>query len=106
MREAHETKLYAIIATGYDGEKMGADHPGPKVKGSFFSIDNARAELERLIALKKADLDSRYDYEYREDDWWEMFEGGNYGGCFARIEIVEIAVRWDIKMPGTDGEGL
>ena len=29
MREAHETKLYAIIATGYDGEKMGVVHPGP-----------------------------------------------------------------------------
>lgn len=57
------------------------------------SVDMARAELKRLIALKKAELDYRYDFEHQDDDYWEAFQGGNYHGCFTRIEIIVTSLR-------------
>ena len=89
MPNFYDIKVYTIISTGFDAMKNEVDPPSPEGKGSFSSIDAARAELKRLIALKKAKLDYRYDYEHQDDNYWEMFEGGNYHGCFARIEIIE-----------------
>lgn len=106
MREPYDVKVYTIIATGFDEMKEACDPPGPEAKGSFLSVDVARAELKRLIALKKAELDYRYDFEHQDDDYWEAFEGGNYRGRFARIEIVVTALHLYDAAPPADEEGL
>lgn len=78
--------VYTIVASNIDVEN--GIYFESKAKGSSLSLEWARAELNRLTEMKKLELDSSYDMEHRDSDFWEMFESGNFTGRLARIEII------------------
>lgn len=84
--DTRSIKIYTIIYTAADADR-GIFH-NPEARGSYLSLTSAQSELERQITAEKAELDSRYDCEERENDSWEVYQDGYAAACFARIEIL------------------
>lgn len=78
--------IYTIVQTGADMDR--ADFPEPAARGSYLSLHSARERLAELAEEEKAELDSRYDTERLEEDWWEIYQDGYASGCFRRLEIL------------------
>jgi len=78
--------VYTIVQTGADMDR--ADFPEPAARGSYLSLRSARERLAELVEEEKAELDTRYDTEKSEEDWWEIYQDGYESGCFRRLEIL------------------
>jgi len=78
--------VYTIVQTGADIDQ--ADFPEPTARGSYLSLCSARERLAELIVEEKAKLDSRYDTEKSEENWWEAYQDGYNSGCFRWLEIL------------------
>lgn len=78
--------VYTLVRSGVD-----VDHgsfPAPTAEGSFISLLQAKAELQKLIYAEKEGLDDRYDCEAQDEEFWEMYQDGNAAALFSRLDIL------------------
>lgn len=86
-----ERQIYSVVHTAVDNER--GYYPDPEIKGSFWSLEAAREEMEKLIVLEEDELDSRYDTRERKTDVWEAYQNGCAVVCFSRIEIISSVLK-------------
>lgn len=82
---------YTIVHSWADADQD--EFPSPSGMATFMNKDKALAELERLAAEEKENMDIPFSRElYREeygDDYWEAYRDGYAAGWFTRYEIIE-----------------
>ncbi len=78
--------IYTIVQTAADADR--GFFPDPFAWESYYSIDQARKRLAKLIAKEKRNLDSRFDTENLSDYCWEVCEADYAAAHFLRIEIL------------------
>ena len=91
MYRRSKKKVYTIVHTRADAGKV--DFPLPEGKGSYLTLEKAKAEMAVMVALEKEDMQFPFASElYREeygDGFWEASCDGYAAGWFVRYDIIE-----------------
>ncbi len=78
--------VYTIVSSGVDLHR--GFFPTPEAEGTYISLESAQKELDRLITMRKTELDDRYNREERGKDFWETYQGDEAASCFSRFDIL------------------
>lgn len=84
-------RVYTIVHSWADADQ--GEFPSPSGVATFMDKDKTRAELKRLVAEEKENMEIPFSKElYREeygDDYWVAYRDGYAAGWYTRYEIIE-----------------